>query len=162
MPRILRNMLNSTTDPIAGSPDGAPLRPAGDTGSPCPGFTLLEVMVSLSIIAIALLAVYGNFSRTLWMSTEQKFNATAPLLAARVVADFEGRDRDAMTDESGDFGDAFSGYTWTATVETVASETLGAIADDLRSIEVVVSFNEGERLFRCKTLRFLRREVENG
>ena len=41
-----------------------------------PGFTLLEVMVSLSIIAIALLAVYGNYSQTIAMNTDQQFNTT--------------------------------------------------------------------------------------
>ena len=133
---------------------------ARQTNGACTGFTLLEVMVSLSIIAIALLAIYGNFSHTLALNIEQKFNAVAPLLAARVLADFESRSADEMVDESGAFGVEFAGFVWKVTVESLPSETLGEISKDLHSIDVVVSFNGDERIFQCKTIRFLRRESE--
>ena len=122
------------------------------------GFTLLEVMISLSIIAIALLAVYGNYSQTIAMNAEQQFNTTAPLLAAKVVADFENRSLSDLTDESGNFGSEFDQYQWTAVVETLISDTLGNIAEDLHSITITVSFNNDERVFQCKTIRFIRRE----
>ena len=122
------------------------------------GFTLLEVMVSLSIIAIALLAVYGNYSKTITMSADQQFNITAPLLAARVVADFENRSLSDLTDESGNFGSEFDQYQWTTVVETLTSDTLGNIAEDLHSITVTVSFNNDESVFQCKTVRFIRTE----
>jgi len=120
------------------------------------GFTLLEVMISLSIIAIALTAVYNTYTRTISLNMEQRFNTTAPLLAARVVNDFEGRSLDDLSDESGEFGTEFPGYTWEATVETIASETLDAIAEDMRSVAVTVSFNDGEWVYRVKTFRFMR------
>ena len=126
-----------------------------------PGFTLLEVMVSLSIIAIALLAVYGNYSQTIAMNTDQQFNTTAPLLAARVVADFENRSLAELTDESGNFGPEFGGYEWSVVVESIESETLGQIAEDLHSINITVSFNNEEKVFQCKTVRFIRREGGN-
>ena len=125
------------------------------------GFTLLEVMVSLSIIAIALLAIYGNYSQTIAMSADQQFNTTAPLLAARVVADFENRSLTDLTDDSGNFGEEFDGYQWTAAVEPIISETLGNIAEDLHSINITVSFNNEEKVFHCKTVRFIRRESGN-
>jgi prepilin-type N-terminal cleavage/methylation domain-containing protein len=122
------------------------------------GFTLLEVMISLSIIAIALLAVYGNYSQTIAMSAGQQFNTTAPLLAARVVADFENRSLSDLTDESGNFGSEFDEYQWTAVVETLTSDTLGDIAEDLYSITVTVSFNNDDSVFQCNTIRLIRRE----
>ena len=125
------------------------------------GFTLLEVMVSLSIIAIALLAVYGNYSKTIVMNTDQQFNTTAPLLAARVVADFENRSLADLMDESGTFGPEFDGYEWSVVVESIASEALGSIADDLHSLNISVSFNNDEKVFHCKTVRFIRRENGN-
>jgi prepilin-type N-terminal cleavage/methylation domain-containing protein len=45
------------------------------------GFTLLEVMVAMSIIAIALTAVLGSQSQSVSLASEAKFNTTAPLLA---------------------------------------------------------------------------------
>lgn len=116
-------------------------------------------MVSLSIIAIALLAVYGNYAQTISMNIGQKFNTTAPLLAARIVADFENRPLAELSDESGDFGTEFEGYRWETVVEPVSSEILGSIADDLQSIGVTVSFNGGEKIYHCKTVRFLRTET---
>jgi prepilin-type N-terminal cleavage/methylation domain-containing protein len=122
------------------------------------GFTLLEVMISLAIIAIALLAVYGNYSQTIAMSTDQRFNTTAPLLAARVAADFENRSLDELVDESGNFGPAFDGYEWVVTVEPVSSEILGKMAEDLHHIDITVSFSSDAYVFHCSTVRFIRRE----
>ena len=125
------------------------------------GFTLLEVMVSLSIIAIALMAVYGNYSQTIAMNTDQQFNTLAPLLAARVAADFENRSPADLADESGNFGPEFEGYEWVVVVEPIPSEILGNIAEDLHSIDITVSFNNAERVFHCTTVRFIRRESES-
>ncbi len=125
------------------------------------GFTLLEVMVSLSIIAIALLAVYGNYSQTIAMSADQQFNITAPLLAARVVADFENRPLADLTDETGNFGPELEGYAWSVVVDPITSDTLESIAEDLHSINITVSLNNQEKVFQCKTVRFIRRESGN-
>jgi len=125
------------------------------------GFTLLEVMICLSIIAIALMAVYSNYSHTIAMHADQQFNTTAPLLAARVVADYENRSTTDLIDESGNFGPEFDKYAWAVEVETITSETLGSIAEDLHSLNITVSFNDAEKVFQCKTVRFVRRETGN-
>ena len=125
------------------------------------GFTLLEVMICLSIIAIALMAVYSNYSHTISMNADQQFNTMAPLLAARVVADYENRSTTDLIDESGNFGPEFDKYAWAVEVETISSETLGSIAEDLHSLNITVSFNDGEKVFKCKTVRFVRRETGN-
>ena len=125
------------------------------------GFTLLEVMICLSIIAIALMAVYGNYSHTIAMNADQQFNTTAPLLAARVVADYENRSTIDLIDESGNFGPEFDNYAWAVEVESIASESLGSIAEDLHSFNITVSFNDSDKVFQCKTVRFMRRETGN-
>ena len=51
-----------------------------------PGFTLLEVMVAISILAIALVAVFGSQSQSLSLANEAKFNTTAPFLAQSKMA----------------------------------------------------------------------------
>jgi len=125
------------------------------------GFTLLEVMICLSIIAISLMAVYGNYSHTITMNADQQFNTTAPLLAARVVADYENRSITDLIDESGNFGLECANYAWEVEVEPITSETLGDIAEDLHSLKISVSFNDAEKVFQCKTVRFVRRETGN-
>jgi len=137
------------------------LKASRDRSHSTRGFTLLEVMISLAIIAIALLAVYGNYSQTIAMNTDQQFNTTAPLLAARVAADFENRPLAELMDESGNFGSEFEGYEWVVKVESVTSDILGNIAEDLHSIDITVSFNNAENVFHCNTVRFFRREDGN-
>jgi general secretion pathway protein I len=45
------------------------------------GFTLLEVMVAIALIAIALTAVLGSQSQSVSLAGEARFNTTATLLA---------------------------------------------------------------------------------
>ena len=52
-------------------------------------FTLLEVMVAVSIIAIALVALFGSQSRSLSHATEAHFNIVAPMLASGKLAELE-------------------------------------------------------------------------
>lgn len=125
------------------------------------GFTLLEVMICLSIIAIALMAVYGNYSHTIAMNADQQFNTTAPLLAAKVVADYENRSTIDLIDESGNFGPEFDNYAWAVEVESITSESLGNVAEDLHSFNITISFNESDKVFQCKTVRFGRRETRD-
>ena len=156
---LTRGMLTN----ICGSHGGQDSRCSASTIAKyaCRGFTLLEVMVSLSIIAIALLAVYGNYSHTIAMNTDQQFNTIAPQLAARVAADFENRSLDDLADESGNFGPAFAGYAWAVAVESFTSEILGNIAEDLHIIDISVSLNDTEKVFRCRSVRFIRRESDS-
>lgn len=125
------------------------------------GFTLLEVMICLSIIAITLMAVYGNYSHTIAMNADQQFNATAPLLAARVVADYENRSTIDLIDETGNFGPEFDNYAWSVEVESITSESLGSIAEDLHTFNITVTFNDSDKVFQCKTVRFVRGETGN-
>jgi hypothetical protein len=82
-------------------------------------------------------------------------------LAARIVADYENRSPTDLIDESGNFGPAFDNYAWEVTVDTITSDTLESIADDLYSFNITVSFNDAEKVFQCKTVRFMRRETGN-
>ena len=98
---------------------------------------------------------------TIAMNTDQQFNTTAPLLAARVAAEFENRALTELADESGDFGSEFEGYEWNVVVEPILSDILGNIAEDLHSIDITVSFNNAEKVFNCRTVRFIRRGSES-
>ncbi|MFO7972965.1 MAG: prepilin-type N-terminal cleavage/methylation domain-containing protein [Desulfobacterales bacterium] len=56
---------------------------------PDSGFTLLEIMVALSIIAIVLVSVYKMQAQSISMIYASKFYATAPLLAQLKIAEVE-------------------------------------------------------------------------
>jgi prepilin-type N-terminal cleavage/methylation domain-containing protein len=51
------------------------------------GFTLLEVMIAVAVLAIALAAVLGLQSRSLTLAAESRFNTTSALLAQGKMAE---------------------------------------------------------------------------
>ena len=119
------------------------------------GFTLLEIMVALSIIAIVLVSVYKMQAQTISMNLATRFYATAPLLAQFKIAEVEIANPGEQTDDSGDFGDEFPGYRWNVVINDIESEPLGNIADNLKQINVNVFFNTDEFTYRLRTYRFM-------
>jgi general secretion pathway protein I len=122
---------------------------------PDSGFTLLEIMVALSIIAIVLVSVYKMQAQTISMNHEARFYAIAPLLAQLKIAEVEIENTGEQMDNSGDFGDEFPGYRWNVAIEDIESEPLENIAENLKQINVNVSFNTDEFTYSLRTYRFL-------
>ena len=120
------------------------------------GFTLLEIMVAISIIAIVLVTVYRMHAQTISMNFISRFQTNAPMLAKKVLTEIETKPVDDLADVSGDFGKEFPGYNWQVSVKEVESEALGEIAKDLRQIEVIVSLNEDEDVYNIRSYKFFR------
>ena len=118
-----------------------------------PGFTLLEVMVAMSIIAIALTAVFHVQFQTILMNNNARFDITAPLLARSRMMQIEIASEDILLEERGDFGEAFPGYSWHHIIKDIESETLGEMSSRLKRIEVMVALNDDEYVYRLSTYR---------
>ena len=107
-------------------------------------FTLLEVMVAVSIIAIALVALFGSQSRSLSHATEAHFNVIAPMLASGKLAELES-EKAAPENDEGDFGDEFQGYSWKIETESATFDSPEALANlekPLQKIELTVLWGE--------------------
>ena len=107
------------------------------------GFTLLEVMIALAILAIALTSLFGSQSSSVALATEARFNIQAPLLAQLQLARL-GSTEEIQTD-SGDFGDEFPGFQWKLTVEDAVfpeSELLQSLDTKLQHLKLVVSWGD--------------------
>ena len=130
-------------------------QPATRNLQPDSGFTLLEIMVALSIIAIVLVSVYKMQAQTISMNYEARFYATAPLLAQLKIAEIEIENPGEQTDNSGDFGNEFPGYRWNVVIDDIESELLGNIAENLKQINVNVSLNTDEFTYNLRTYRFM-------
>jgi type II secretion system protein I len=89
------------------------------------GFTLLEVMVAMAIMAIVLVSVYRMQSQTLTMNTAARFYTQAPMLAQSKLAQLEAASAGTIVGDSGDFGDKFPGYSWSISTDEVSSENSG-------------------------------------
>ena len=109
------------------------------------GFTFLEVMIAITIIAIAVTAILGNQSQSISLANEAKFGTTAAFLAQKKLGETIFQERFDLTRDSGDFGEEFPGYTWEATVDDVEHDEFN-LPRNLKRISVEVNWG-GENLF---------------
>lgn len=120
------------------------------------GFTLLEVLVAMSIIAIAMTAVLNSQSQSISLASEAKFSTTAALLARGKMAETEWANRLDLTSDSGDFGEDFPGYTWEVTVEDVGMDLPENVSNHLKQMNITVSWGEeGVYRYQLRAYRFL-------
>ena len=117
------------------------------------GFTLLEVMVALAILAIALTSIYRLQSQTMMMSADARFYSLAPQLAREKLSETESQEFKDITGGSGDFGDDYPGYSWNLSIEDMPSELITDKRYHLAAIDVTVSRNE-ENSYHLRTYRF--------
>ena len=115
---------------------------SADTRYPIPdtrekGFTLLEVMIAMAILATVLVTVFHSQSQSIAMANESRALTTLALLAQSRMAEIEGRQDLSTGQTTGNFGDDFPDYTWTANI----SQPQGPGSTYLRKIEVTVVHN---------------------
>lgn len=102
------------------------------------GFTLLEVMVSVALIAVALVTLLGSQSQSVSFANSAKFETMAALLAQAKMSEITTQGNDFLFDDRGDFGDDFPGYTWESSVSDVSIEGIDNIADYLKQVDITV------------------------
>lgn len=76
------------------------------------GFTLMEVMVAMAILAIALVSVLQLQSHSISMASDSRFMTTAPLLAQGKMVEIETKPLLTNQNDSGDFGSDYPQYGW--------------------------------------------------
>lgn len=120
------------------------------------GFTLLEIMVSLSIVAIVFVSLFKMQSSNIVLAEYGHFHSTAPILARQTIARI-GQDLEDESNLSGDFGENFQGYKWNVKISeyqtfdsAIISETS---AKKLKRVEVEIS--KGKNLFTLVVWRYV-------
>jgi general secretion pathway protein I len=117
------------------------------------GFTLMEVMVALAVVAIAMAAVYRMHSQTLFMDARGRFDTMATLLARQKLADIDTIDPNDLIGDSGDFDDTYPDYTWQIQSEDVVSDLFKDDGPVLKRITVTI--RSGDNTFNLTTYRHL-------
>ena len=121
------------------------------------GFTLLEVMIAVTIIAIVLVAVFGSQSQSLSLANDAKFNTTAALLAQRKMAEVEIGNFQDLSSSSGDFGEDFPEYQWELTVSEVPLPGTGEV-EYLKQVDLIVFWGDQDQYrYRLRLYRFVPR-----
>ena len=81
------------------------------------GFTLLEVLVSLSMIAIVVISVMRLQGQSISLNETTRFYSVAPFLAQAKMAEVKFDPSAFDAGGSGDFEDTSPGYKWTVNTE---------------------------------------------
>ena len=92
------------------------------------GFTLMEVMIAMAILAIALVTIFQSQSQSISMTGNSRFLTTAAMLAQARMAEVEMLDMKDVKAESGDFGDAFPDYAWRVEIKDTDFDAVKKIA----------------------------------
>lgn len=119
----------------------------------CRGFTLLEIMVAVSLTAIVLVALFKMHHQTLSMNMSAVFDTQAPLLARQKIAELLTMKPADLLEDSGDFGDQYPGYNWHISMDTVESESLGEVGLRLKKIDMTIDYNQGALSYSTRCYR---------
>ncbi len=76
------------------------------------GFTLLEVMVALSIVGIALVVMLGLAQRSILVNDRLQHMTRATLLAKQKMAEIENGISSGLDQNKGDFTEPNQAYSW--------------------------------------------------
>ncbi len=116
------------------------------------GFTLLEVLVAFTILAIALTALIQAFSQGLRASTVAEERALAVLVARSIMAEVGSSIPLEQSEQSGDLED---GLGWQLIIDSPQGDEfdLGE-GSDLRAYEITLLIHRGERsIFEVRSFR---------
>lgn len=127
------------------------------------GFTLLEVMVSLAIVAVVLVSLLISQSQSVSIQDEIKFSTTAILLAQKKISEIEVEDTEELDSDDGDFGDDFPDYFWEVIVEDLSLPEalteymeLEDFTKHLKQVDVIIYRGEQKRSqFNIRLYRFV-------
>ncbi len=106
------------------------------------GFTLLEVMVALAVIAIVLVSVLRMQGQTISMNEAFRFYSIAPQLATAKMAEIRIDPEAVDLSRNGDFGEDYQGYKWQAAVDTITLVTPEDREMKFKQVDVTVTYQE--------------------
>lgn len=134
------------------------------------GFTLLEVMVALSILALGIVTILELFAGSLRLGTKASQRTQAVIYAQTVMDQFFAQPTLEDGEESGELP---GGYVWRARVQEIYPDDeensrfpsdREAVTDffHLKEIEVSVSWEagQGQSVFVLRSLRTTTREEQ--
>ena len=127
------------------------------------GFTLLEVLVAVMILAISVTAILSQFSAGMEVGGKSRDITRAVLLAKEKLEELKAR---VDSGEEGKAGASDDGYSWEPRVslyelpEKEAGENENALAFELLKLTVIVRWDSGvqERQMELSTLKAVKKK----
>lgn len=120
------------------------------------GFTFFEIMVALSVIAIALTTVYKLHCQTISMNYSTIFYSVAPMLAQGKLSELEVLStNDAISSDSGNFNHPFDSYTWSVDINEPDEIELEKVSKNLKKIDLTVYSENHQLAYQIQTYRLV-------
>lgn len=109
------------------------------------GFTLLEVMIAVAIIAIAVVTLLGAQSQSVSIAASARSDTMASMLAQWKMSDLMLQDFDQIADDEGNFGEDYPHYSWKLRVSELTEGETGIIgtAQLLKALDITVQSSQG-------------------
>ena len=117
------------------------------------GFTLLEVMVALAIMAIVIGSIMRLQSQSVSLQYTAKFESHAPFLAQRKLSEVTQSNPTEAVTEQGDFGEDFQDYAWEIMVAPIESEALGQALAGFQEINITIKHKSESLEYSIKSFR---------
>ena len=112
------------------------------------GFTLLEVMVAMGILATALVVLLQNHGYSVRMSEKARQLTRAAVLARDKMTEIELAGYPEVDEDSGDFGELYPGFRW----EIVVADSL---FNEVREVHLTVLWGPEEFPERLELVNFI-------
>jgi general secretion pathway protein I len=119
------------------------------------GFTLLEVMVAVAIIAMTFVSLLGSQSQSISIAEISRFETNAAMLAQKKLTELQLEGFDELSNSSGVFEDEFADYFWEAEVNEIAEDETGIAGTEgmLKLVTLTVRRGEDEhQSFRLRSV----------
>ncbi|MGH7884312.1 MAG: type IV pilus modification PilV family protein [Thermodesulfobacteriota bacterium] len=107
------------------------------------GFTLLEVMVAVGILAFALVSLLGAVNRNIILTTNSRNTELAANLANEMMTKIEIEGIPDVRQDSGEFED-HPGFKWFLSIEPF---NLAQLEAAINVVRVVITWDEGEEVY---------------
>ena len=118
------------------------------------GFTLIEIMVAIAVVAGAFISIYSLFSHTIRAEGVSRFYTVAPMLAQQKMAEITGGIVSPGFEVSGDF-ENHPEYNWLVSTADVVSDSLGPAVADMKQVDVTISLDNDVRSYTLRAYAFL-------
>jgi len=109
-------------------------------GAATSGFTLLEVLIAVALLAMALVPLLGSMNASLNLAYSAKMKTIATLLARERMTRVELAGFPDLGDSNGDFGENAAAFSWK---QSVVEPPAGLDAATVREVKLWVLWSEG-------------------
>ena len=120
------------------------------------GFTLIEVMVSILVLATVLVTLFRLQSSTITLAGSGNFYSLAPFLARQQLSALVPVGNPETL--SGEFGQEFAGYGWSCQINNADFDALSLISEpqfeNFKRIHLEITSPDKKKVYKITTWRY--------